>query len=90
MDHLDRLEDKDEEGNLVEQEKWDLQVVPGYLVFPDHRVHQGPNRISSHFWNKSNSLKEEKKDHHLIHFPICRHRLDQSDLEEDLVTLLNH
>ena len=77
------IQDKrDEEVKRDEEAKWVFQVTLVCLVCqetpdpPDHSLTSNPS------WNKSSSLKEVKKDLLLIHFLICKLKLDLLDPEE--------
>jgi len=77
--------DKEGVGNKDDLGTWVLQDGQDSLEFQAHLVTRDHNPTSSHFWNKSSSLKVAKKDLHRIHFHTCRPKLDQLDLEADLV-----
>ena len=77
------IQDKlDEEVNRVEEVKWVYLVILVCLVCQETPDLQDLNLISNPSWNKSSSLKEVKKDLHLIHSLICKLKLDLLDLEE--------
>ena len=71
------IQDKlDVEVNRVEEVKWVCLVILVCLVCQETPDLPDLNLISNPSWNKSSSLKEVKKDLHLIHFLICKLKLD--------------
>ena len=77
------IQDKlDVEVNRVEEVKWVCPVILVCLVCQETPDLQDLNLTFNPSWNKSSSLKEVKKDLHLIHSLLCKLKLDLLDPEE--------